>query len=59
MSSGKAAARLHHEEHDEEHEIQARARMATARRDAGLPLSPLDRWALDQWGDRDLGKLTA
>lgn len=48
---------LHHAPADLEVEVQARARMATARRDAGLPLSALDHWALDEWGDRPLGRV--
>lgn len=48
---------LHHAEGDLDGEVQARARMATARRAAGLPLSELDEWALAEWGDQPLGRV--
>jgi hypothetical protein len=46
---------LHHRPGDVDLEVQARAQMATARISAGLPLTDLDRMALDVWGDQDLG----
>lgn len=48
---------LHHDEHDLENEVQARARMATARQAAGLELSELDEWALAEWAGHPLGRV--
>lgn len=49
--------RLHHEPGDDLVELQAAARMAVARRDAGLELNDTAVWALEVWGEDDLGRV--
>lgn len=49
---------VHHVDGQVDGEIQSRARFASCKVDAGLPLNSLDAAALNVWGDRPLGKVT-